>query len=116
VRVWTANGALADKPRRRRFLAWSERTEQLEERHGTAGSCRIERPGELREALRQAFAHDGPALVDVVTDPAALAIRPRITPEQVTGFALSASRTVLSGGVGRMVHLARANLRNIPRP
>ena len=81
-----------------------------------AHGVRVERPGELREALREAFAHDGPALVDVVTDPAALAIPPRITPEQVTGFALSASRTVLSGGVGRMVHLARANLRNIPRP
>ncbi|NUP53502.1 MAG: pyruvate dehydrogenase [Catenulispora sp.] len=81
-----------------------------------AHGIRVEQPGQVREALREAFAHDGPALVDVVTDPAALAIPPKITAEQVTGFALSASRTVLSGGVGRMVRLARANLRNIPRP
>ncbi|MFE9358237.1 pyruvate dehydrogenase [Streptomyces olivaceoviridis] len=81
-----------------------------------ARGIRVERPGEVRDALREAFAHDGPALVDVVTDPAALAVPPKITTEQLTGFALSASRTVLSGGVGRMVHLARANLRNIPRP
>ncbi|MBG7703004.1 pyruvate dehydrogenase [Streptomyces sp. MC1] len=81
-----------------------------------ARGIRVEQPGQVRDALREAFAHDGPALVDVVTDPAALAVPPKITTEQLTGFALSASRTVLSGGVGRMVHLARANLRNIPRP
>jgi pyruvate dehydrogenase (quinone) len=81
-----------------------------------ARGIRVEQPGEVREALRDAFAHEGPALVDVVTDPAALAVPPKITAEQISGFALSASRTVLTGGVGRMVHLARANLRNIPRP
>ncbi|MFG2353085.1 pyruvate dehydrogenase [Streptomyces sp. NPDC048521] len=80
-----------------------------------ARGIRVERPGEVRDALREAFAHEGPALVDVVTDPAALAVPPKITAEQIRGFALSASRTVLTGGVGRMVHLARANLRNIPR-
>ncbi|MFD5542896.1 thiamine pyrophosphate-dependent enzyme, partial [Streptomyces sp. NPDC127079] len=81
-----------------------------------ARGIRVEKPADLRGALREAFAHDGPALVDVVTDPAALAVPPKITAEQVSGFALSASRTVLSGGVGRMLHLARANLRNVPRP
>ncbi|WP_329560578.1 pyruvate dehydrogenase [Kitasatospora sp. NBC_01266] len=79
-----------------------------------ARGIRVEQPGEVREALREALRHPGPALVDVVTDPNALSIPPRITPEQVTGFALSAGRTVLNGGVGRMVQLARANLRNIP--
>jgi pyruvate dehydrogenase (quinone) len=54
--------------------------------------------------------------VDVVTDPNALSIPPRITGEQLTGFALSASKMVISGGVGRMVQIARSNLRNIPRP
>jgi len=81
-----------------------------------ARGIRVEKPAQVREALREAFAHDGPALVDVVTDPNALALPPRITTEQVTGFALSAGRTVLTGGVGRMIDLARANLRNVPRP
>ncbi|MET8725146.1 pyruvate dehydrogenase [Streptomyces misionensis] len=81
-----------------------------------ARGIRVEKPARVREALREAFAHDGPALVDVVTDPNALALPPRITTEQVTGFALSAGRTVLTGGVGRMIDLARANLRNVPRP
>ncbi|MFF9018886.1 pyruvate dehydrogenase [Streptomyces eurythermus] len=81
-----------------------------------AHGIRVDTPGALRGALREAFAHDGPALVDVVTDPDALAIPPRTTAEQVSGFALSAGRSVLTGGVGRMIHLARTNLRNIPHP
>ncbi|GLX54584.1 pyruvate dehydrogenase [Streptomyces hygroscopicus subsp. hygroscopicus] len=81
-----------------------------------ARGIRVEKPAQVREALREAFAHDGPALVDVVTDPNALALPPKITTEQVTGFALSAGRTVLTGGVGRMIDLARVNLRNVPRP
>ena len=52
----------------------------------------------------------------MVTDPNALSIPPRISAEMVTGFALSASKIVLDGGVGRMLQMARSNLRNLPRP
>jgi len=81
-----------------------------------AFGVRVEKPKHVRGALRDAFAHKGPALVDIVTDPNALSIPPKITADQVQGFALSAGRTVLSGGVGRMVQMARSNLRNVPRP
>lgn len=81
-----------------------------------AYGVRVEKPKQLRGALRDAFAHQGPALVDVVTDPHALSIPPKIRAEMVTGFALSASKIVLDGGVGKMVQMARSNLRNIPRP
>ncbi|GAA0539372.1 pyruvate dehydrogenase [Saccharopolyspora subtropica] len=79
-------------------------------------SVRVEKPGDVRDALAEALGRPGPALVDVVTDPNALSIPPRITGDQVKGFALAVSRTVLSGGVGKMVQLARSNLRNVPRP
>jgi pyruvate dehydrogenase (quinone) len=79
-------------------------------------ATRVEDPADVRAALSKAFAHPGPALVDVVTDPNALSIPPRITGEMVRGFALGATRTVLQGGVGKMIELARANLRNVPRP
>ncbi|GLW98154.1 pyruvate dehydrogenase [Microtetraspora sp. NBRC 16547] len=81
-----------------------------------AHGLRVEDPQRVRDALREAFRHDGPALVDLVTDPNALSLPPRITGEQIAGFALSAGKMVLDGGVGRMVQMARANLRNIPRP
>jgi pyruvate dehydrogenase (quinone) len=77
---------------------------------------RVTEPSRVREVLAEALERPGPALVDVVTDPNALSIPPRITAAQLKGFALAASRTVLSGGVGRMIDLARSNLRNIPRP
>ncbi|XRQ10147.1 pyruvate dehydrogenase [Actinomadura welshii] len=79
-------------------------------------SARVERPGDVRKAMETALAAPGPYLLDVVTDPNALSIPPHITPQQVKGFALSAGKTVLSGGVGKMLDLARSNLRNIPRP
>jgi pyruvate dehydrogenase (quinone) len=79
-------------------------------------ATRVTEPGSVREALEKAFAHPGPAVVELVTDPNALSIPPKITGDMVRGFALAASKTVLNGGVGKMVELARSNLRNAPRP
>ena len=77
---------------------------------------RIEQPSDVRSGLSEALAHPGPALIDLVTDPYALSMPPHITAAQVKGFALAAGKTVLDGGVGKMIELARANVRNIPRP
>ncbi|MDO9408226.1 pyruvate dehydrogenase [Patulibacter sp.] len=75
-------------------------------------SLRIEDPGELRAGLAKALATDGPVLVDVVTDANALSMPPHISAQQIRGFAMAAGKTVLGGGVGRMVDLATSNLRN----
>src|SRR5262249_4659859 len=77
-------------------------------------AIRIEEPKEMRAGLREALAPPGPALVDLVTDPNALSMPPHISAAQMTGFALAATKVVLNGGVGRMLEMARANLRNIP--
>jgi pyruvate dehydrogenase (quinone) len=77
---------------------------------------RVEKPTDIRSAFEAAFAHDGPALVDVVTDPLALSLPPTITGEQVRGFALAVSKVVMNGGVGEAVKLAKSNVRLIPRP
>ncbi|MEU0576555.1 pyruvate dehydrogenase [Streptomyces griseoincarnatus] len=79
-------------------------------------AIRVEHPGDVVDGLKRALTHDGPFLLDVVTDPNALSIPPHISAAQVKGFAFAAGRTVLDGGVGKMLDLARANLRNIPRP
>ena len=77
---------------------------------------RVEQPTEIRAALQQAFSHDGPALVDLVTDPRALSLPPKITRQQVTGFTAAMSKEVLGGGLGEVMTMARSNLRNVPRP
>lgn len=76
-------------------------------------STRIVHPGDLRSGLGRALASSKPTLVDVVTDPNALSMPPHVTARQVRGFAAAAGKTVLAGGVGKMLDIARSNLRNI---
>jgi len=74
---------------------------------------RVERSADLEDGLRTALAHDGPAVVDVVTARHELSIPPRVTARQAGGFALWASRSVLSGSGDQVVDLARTNLRQL---
>ncbi len=74
---------------------------------------RVERSARLPKALDEFLAHDGPALLDVVTERQELTIPPTITAAQAKGFSLYAVRAVLSGQGSELVDLARANLRRI---
>ena len=76
-------------------------------------SFRVEDPSDLKQALVDALTHDGPALVDIVTDPDALSLPPDISWDMLKGFTTASVKTVLDGGVGRMVNLARRNIRQI---
>lgn len=71
---------------------------------------RVENAADLREALTTAFAHDGPALVDVVTNHDELVMPPKINLEQVTGFSLWMAKVVLSGRGTEVIDLAKSNL------
>ncbi|WP_294238650.1 ubiquinone-dependent pyruvate dehydrogenase [uncultured Sphingomonas sp.] len=71
---------------------------------------RVTRSDALEAALREAFAHDGPALVDVVTEGLELIVPPKIQAEQAKGFSLYAARAVLSGRGNEVIALAKANL------
>ncbi|MCS5734846.1 ubiquinone-dependent pyruvate dehydrogenase [Herbiconiux daphne] len=71
---------------------------------------RVEKPDDLEGAIRAAFAHDGPALIDVVTARQELSIPPAITAAQVKGFTLYALRTVVSGRGDELVDLADTNV------
>ncbi len=71
---------------------------------------RVERPDELRAALADAFAVDGPAVVDVVTARQELSIPPAITAEQARGFSLYAIRTILAGRADELLDLVTTNV------
>ncbi|WP_028966449.1 ubiquinone-dependent pyruvate dehydrogenase [Sphingomonas phyllosphaerae] len=71
---------------------------------------RVTRSDALEAALSAAFAHDGPALIDVVTEGLELIMPPRIQAEQAKGFSLYAARAVLSGRGDEVIELAKANL------
>ena len=71
---------------------------------------RVEDPGELEEAIKDILAHDGPALLDVVTNTQELAMPPTINLEQVKGFGLWAIQAVISGRGTELIDVARTNL------
>jgi pyruvate dehydrogenase (quinone) len=75
--------------------------------------ARVEKAGELDDALRAAFEHDGAALVEVLTDRHELSLPPKISYGQLKGFTLYATRTILSGGGDELVELAKSNLREL---
>lgn len=78
-------------------------------------AVRVTDPRDLPAAIDSVLSHDGPAVLDVVTDPDALSVPSHISADEVKGFALSLGKTVLGGGIGKVAELARTNLRNIPR-
>jgi len=71
---------------------------------------RVEQPSDLQQALADAFAFDGPALVDVVTARQELSIPPAITVEQAKGFSLYAIRTILAGRGDELLDLITTNV------
>ncbi|KQN83022.1 pyruvate dehydrogenase [Sphingomonas sp. Leaf67] len=72
--------------------------------------ARVTRSDKLEAVLRAAFAHDGPALIDVVTETLELAMPPKIQAEQVKGFSLYTLRAIMSGRGDEVLELAKANL------
>lgn len=80
-----------------------------------ADSCgllglRVERPEDVKPALKQAFDHDGPALVDIVVNRQELSLPPHIMPSQVAGFGLYMMRAVMNGRMDEIVELAKTNI------
>ncbi|MBI5339808.1 MAG: ubiquinone-dependent pyruvate dehydrogenase [Mycolicibacterium rufum] len=71
---------------------------------------RVEQPADLEQALADAFAVDGPAVVDVVTARQELSIPPAITAEQAKGFSLYAIRTILAGRSDELLDLVTTNV------
>ncbi|MFD0592393.1 thiamine pyrophosphate-dependent enzyme [Catellatospora coxensis] len=75
--------------------------------------ARVDKAGDLEDAVRAAFAHPGPALLDVRTARQELSLPPKLTFGQIKGFTLYATRTILSGRGSEIVELAKTNLRDL---
>lgn len=85
---------------------------QVAEAMGLTG-IRVTESADLPNAVREAFDHPGPVLLDVVTEPNELTLPPTVTAEQVKGFTLYMIRTVMSGRGDELIDLARANIRQV---
>jgi pyruvate dehydrogenase (quinone) len=71
---------------------------------------RVEKPQDLKAALTEAFEHDGPVLVDVVSARQELAMPPKTTADQAYHFGLFTMKAVLDGRVAELIDLAKVNL------
>lgn len=71
---------------------------------------RVVNPADLRGALEDAFAHPGPALVEVVTDHHELVMPPKIKMEHAAGFSLWMLRAVMNGQGNELIDIARTAL------
>ncbi len=74
---------------------------------------RVETAADIRPAIERAFAHPGPALIDFVTDPRALAMPPVTTFDEARGFALATSKLVFSGEFSEAWGQVRSNVRDV---
>lgn len=72
---------------------------------------RVEDPADVEAALADAFTHDGPAVVDVLTNPNELAMPPKLTLRQALGFSAYATRAIIDGRGKEIIELVDSNLR-----
>ncbi|MDU6536137.1 ubiquinone-dependent pyruvate dehydrogenase [Mixta calida] len=70
---------------------------------------RVEKASDLDGAIQEAFAHDGPVLLDVITAKEELAMPPQIKMEQAKGFSLYMLRAIINGRGDEVVELAKTN-------
>jgi len=73
----------------------------------------VNEPGDLKKTLQEAFAHKGPALINVMTDPNALAMPSKIEFEQVKGMALSMTKLILNGRMDEVLDTVKANYKHL---
>ncbi len=73
-------------------------------------AARVKDPADLPGAVRAMLAHDGPALIDVVTNRQELAMPPKATLEQAEGFSLWVVKAVMNGRGDELLDLARTNI------
>ncbi|MGC1204828.1 MAG: thiamine pyrophosphate-dependent enzyme [Flavobacteriaceae bacterium] len=74
-------------------------------------SWNVEKCKNVESTLKKAFAHKGPALINIFTDPEALAMPPKVSFEQVKGFATSMGKMMLNGQSAEVIDTAKSNLK-----
>ncbi|MDR3725157.1 MAG: ubiquinone-dependent pyruvate dehydrogenase [Terracidiphilus sp.] len=70
----------------------------------------IDNPEDVRPALEKAFAHPGPALIDVNVNRQELAMPPSLKLDQIVDFNLYMVKAILNGRGDEIVDLAKTNL------
>lgn len=70
-------------------------------------------PNEMEGALREILLTDGPILVNILTDPNALAMPPKVGLEQMVGFTKSMSKLMMLGRTQEVIDTVESNIKHI---
>lgn len=73
----------------------------------------VTEPGDVRKSLQEALEFNGPVLVNIMTDPNALAMPPKLEFEQVKGMALSMTKLVLNGKMEEVLDTVKSNYKHL---
>ena len=71
---------------------------------------RVEDSGSLKDSLATALRHNGPAIIDVVTNPNALALPPKIDAKEVAGYGLYVAKQTLHGKLFESIDELKGNI------
>ena len=73
----------------------------------------VHKPEEVQGAIENAFRHNGPVLLNVFTNPNALAMPPKVEWEQVVGMAKSMTRLMLGGKMEEVFDTIKSNYKHL---
>ncbi|MDB4924741.1 thiamine pyrophosphate-dependent enzyme [Mucilaginibacter sp.] len=73
----------------------------------------VTEPDNVKQALQETLQHKGPVLINIMTDPNALAMPPKIEFEQVKGMALSMTKLVLNGRMDEVLDTVKSNYKHL---
>lgn len=73
----------------------------------------INDPDEAKHSMREAFLYNGPVLINVMTDPNALAMPPKVELSQVKGMAVSMTKLMLNGRMDEVIDTIKANYKHL---
>jgi pyruvate dehydrogenase (quinone) len=71
---------------------------------------RIEDSGDLKKSLVTGLRHSGPVLIDVVTNPNALALPPKLDAKEIAGYGLYVAKQTLHGRLFESIDELKGNL------
>lgn len=73
----------------------------------------IQTPGEVLPVLKEALKREGPVLVDMMTDPDALAMPPKVEWAQMTGFVRAMYKLLINGKSQEIIDTLHSNFKHI---
>jgi pyruvate dehydrogenase (quinone) len=73
----------------------------------------ISEPDEVESGLKEAFFHNGPVLVNAMTDPTALSLPPKIDLDMIKGMTISMTKMMLGGKFENVLQTVKANYKHL---